>query len=48
MKFKKGDIVLNKFGEWFEVKDVRPDGFIAIRRASGAWEYVDPKEFKLR
>ena len=45
MNVKKGDIVFNKFGEWFEVKDVRPNGFITIRRPGGAWKYVDPKEF---
>lgn len=44
---QKGDIVYDNYGQWYEVKDVRrDDGFIAIRRASGAWEYRDPKDFK--
>lgn len=47
MKINKGDIVFDKYGQWYEVKDIRrDDGFIAIRRASGAWEYRDPKDFK--
>lgn len=46
-KFKKGDIVLDRNGEWYQVKDIRGDGFIAIRRQSGSWEYRDPKDFKL-
>lgn len=47
MKINKGDIVFDNCGQWYEVKDVRrDDGFIAIRRASGAWEYRDPKYFK--
>ena len=44
-KFKVGEIVLSQSGEWFEVKDVRDDGFIAIHDCSG-WTYKHPSEFK--
>ena len=44
-KLKVGEIVLSQSGEWFEVKDVRDDGFIAIRDCSG-WTYKHPSEFK--
>ena len=47
-KFKKGDIVSDRNGEWYQVKDIRGDGFIAIRMPSGSWEYRDPKDFKLK
>lgn len=45
-KFKVGEIALNQYGEWFEVKDIRDDGFIAIRDCSGSWTYKHPSEFK--